>query len=1088
MANKNNRNIKIIWNLRELAEAVAGLPVEGSLPARTVLVSSERAAHSLRKELIRGGQESILIGTRFLCWGDAAMEVLSEDGASFRPGEERLRPARLREIFKNPPKLKYFKKELLTATPGWDSAFASTIAELEGAGISSGDGAKFADDERLLDVFALWQYLDKQAGDSWTINRIFDEAARVLEKNSTNWPFPGPVLFPVSSEMSLSQAAFARFIPKSMLLIWGARPLREHYLDRMAGLFGEEVREAIGNSECPRSSGSELEILTSYLFEKPEILADPARPRSKKLDNTVHFEEYSGVEDEIEAAADWVGRQIYEEAVPLSEMAILVPSIDPWASLLVERISRLPHANDPIPAFVAGGLPITANSGGARILRVLRALENYLPAEDLVEILPTLCLEPDESRKHLSRGEAIDLIYTLGTPGGSAVRREDALAWRDGLARKEKSLKAEVEIAQEQKGKIEDDENQKIPWVIKDSVQMLANLQGTRAAFLDLVELAELILRGSNLQQAWEKIQAFLDRHLLIVPSGNSIVKILSDNIEPALSDPIVKDLKGEEALRFILETFESLRVPTGRFGEPAIYIGSLPGAGGLFFQAVRIIGLAEGTLPTAFHQDSILPNEIREKLMDRHKIRLSLPEDKALAQLHGLDRTLRGTGKTLVLSAPRMDVDRTNKEFSSVFIEAAAAIGRSGSGAGESGKSAFDLRSLRRDYFIPAREYQEKFRESAPLSPANWQGLAAQPGHRKTLPKSWGEKPEFDIEKCVSLMNPSRLGPMEGIFSKKIPEEKIPGLTTVRAISASKLQTLLQCPYRFLLQHILGWEEPDAAPSFRDIDPLSFGSLVHDAAAAFAGEHGQKFGQKGKPQDYWLKIGEGMAEELFKEFLEEYPLIGKQVRENEYKRFWNNFRNFIEYDWKTDRPREYFGAEWVFGGNGKQVRLNLSSGQALFLRGKIDRIDIVGEQDCTLIWDLKTGKSYPRIGDEAGPVYSRDLQIAVYGLVIQSLARELKIPDRIRAAYIYTDPRGEAERGFKDDFNDLVKEAKNWLKIAYRLLAEQQFPRTPDQDDCTFCYLSAACGDVDYEGQKLKLEKAGGAPADLCRLKYPEK
>jgi hypothetical protein len=727
MAKENNREIKVIWNLQELAQAVAGLPVEGRLPARTVLVSSERAAHCLRKELIREEQENILIGTRFLGWGAAAAEVLSEAGISFRAGEEGLRPARLREVFKNPPKLKYFKKDLLTATPGWDAAFAFTIEELEGARVGPKDGAKFAEDERLQDVFSLWQRVEKQAGDSWTMSRIFDEAARLLEKNPSSWPFSGPVLLPINSEMSMAQAAFAKAIPNSIFIIWGTRPVREQYLERMEGLFGPEARQAVESAECPRASGSELAILTSYLFEKPEILADPKRPRSNKIDNTVHFEEYSGVEDEIGAAADWIGRQVYGESVPLSEIAVLVPSIDPWASLLVERINRLPHAADPVPVFVAGGLPITSTSGGVRVLRVLRALSKFLPAEIMAEVLPTLRLEPDEQKKHLSRKEAIELLCGLGTAGGSIARREDALAWRAGLERA-KEITA-----------VDPDPNSEDSRAFRDK-KKLVTLALVRPAFFDLQGIAEAVIGGAKLPIIWERMKSFWKNRLLIPDPEKGVIKNITDSVEMSLADSFIGELRGEEALGFLLESIKTLRLPAGRFGDPAVYIGTVPSAGALSFRAVRMIGLAEGNLPSSVREDPVIPDEIRKKNED-----LWLPpaEVRSLAQLHAFDRALRTAGQTLVLSAPRQDLDRTRKELSSVFMEAAAALGRPGKEK-DASESVFDLKRIRRNYILPARVYREEFRESNPLSAADWHDLAAR-GERP-LPASWDKSGHLDL------------------------------------------------------------------------------------------------------------------------------------------------------------------------------------------------------------------------------------------------------------------------------------------------------------------------------------------------------
>jgi len=109
----------------------------------------------------------------------------------------------------------------------------------------------------------------------------------------------------------------------------------------MAALFGDAASAALDAATVPRSGESERAILTSYLFEPPAVLADGARARSAGPDGTVDIEEHAGLESELEAAADWVARQVLD-GTPLEDIAVLAPAIDPLAGLLVERLSRLP--------------------------------------------------------------------------------------------------------------------------------------------------------------------------------------------------------------------------------------------------------------------------------------------------------------------------------------------------------------------------------------------------------------------------------------------------------------------------------------------------------------------------------------------------------------------------------------------------------------------------------------------------------------------------------------------------------------------------------------------------------------------------
>ena len=81
---------------------------------------------------------------------------------------------------------------------------------------------------------------------------------------------------------------------------------------RIAALLGDAAVRALGTATAPRDGASERAILASYLFEPPEVLADETRHRSAGADGTADIEEHAGVEDEIEATADWVARQILD--------------------------------------------------------------------------------------------------------------------------------------------------------------------------------------------------------------------------------------------------------------------------------------------------------------------------------------------------------------------------------------------------------------------------------------------------------------------------------------------------------------------------------------------------------------------------------------------------------------------------------------------------------------------------------------------------------------------------------------------------------------------------------------------------------
>jgi hypothetical protein len=149
------------------------------------------------------------------------------------------------------------------------------------------------------------------------------------------------VLSSATGNLTSAQARFLRAIPQSTTGVLIARPARKRYLDKMEELLGVEVGAALRSAEAPRASRNERDLLSSYLFEPPAVLANPQRPRSEKPDGSVDLEEHAGVETELEATADWVALQI-SGGTPLEEIAVLVPELDPLAGLVADRLARLP--------------------------------------------------------------------------------------------------------------------------------------------------------------------------------------------------------------------------------------------------------------------------------------------------------------------------------------------------------------------------------------------------------------------------------------------------------------------------------------------------------------------------------------------------------------------------------------------------------------------------------------------------------------------------------------------------------------------------------------------------------------------------
>ena len=519
-------------------------------------------------------------------------------------------------------------------------------------------------------------------------------------------------------------------------------------------------------------------------------------------------------------------------------------------------------------------------------------------------------------------------------------------------------------------------------------------------------------------------------------------------------------------------------RVSKGRFGEPAVYIGTVQGAAGLHFRAVRVIGLNEGHLPSLPREDPVLPDALRQtlKTCGGKDVFLPLTGDRALDDLHALDLVIRNSGQTIALSAPRLDAERSEREPSSIMLEAAAALSRPNRITGERNSVIPDRTALTRDAFMPAREEIERFRRAFPLSEAAWHDGVAQ--NEFGLPGRWSGLPALDLKRIEQLINDLASGPMDGIIGALAAELPMPGLSPDYPISASGIAQLLSCPHAFLIEHLLYFKEPSEPPPQREIGQPYYGSLFHDFAAKFYSDHGTEFCAHKNSLNHWLGVADRLVDSVFNEFLKEYPLVGDGVRAQQKQRFKRDIHELLELDWNQLKDASVL-TEKSFG-YPVPVELRLST-NVLHLRGRIDRIEIT--ENKAVIRDLKTARARPRVGNATDPDPAVDLQIAVYGLVAERLTKEWKLPKQIEVGYAYL---GGAR--FFDDFQTTLKPAGiKWLEIAAGLLNERQFPRTPNKDDCTYCPFKPVCGDGVYDRARVQLNNSTGAVADFAALKLAD-
>jgi RecB family exonuclease len=1100
----------VVW----VADQLARLPAR-PLRCAVVLVAAERQAHAIRRHVcVELGRPESLAGVHFLRPIELARELMARSGRIRRPGWEEVRRLRILQLFEAgmlAERLRYFRAEQLSGQ-GYVDAFARTIADLEASGIDAALAAAVAEalvqhdrlaGNRLHDVAVTWQAADAGSRQLASTAEILDQAARLASADPQLLESFGPVLALLPAPPSTMLLRFVRALRSAQVVFQDARPQREQ---------AQRWRRLVNLPPPAHAAmiGSELSLVQRYLFEAPEHLTNPDRPRSCGADGSVDVEEYASLEDEIESAATWVSEQI-TTGTPAEQIAVIVPDIEPYGALLADRLARLAPVADrgALRTYVAGGQSLATAPAGMRVQKLLHALARGLAADATIRMLPDLRRheqDTDDSRARLSASRAAAIVYGAGIVGGSPGDRSGVSEWYPRLLRRRDAMRVLADAAGS-RGKaaalIDDDPEKRLDARARhDAARWLRDVEPILPAIAALQTLAEAIQRGIALPSLWDDVRAFCERWLRLPPDPPNLLARLAERLQPLLTDAVAQEIRGAAALRLISDLLHRERGATARFGEPCIFVGTPSHAAGLSFAAVRVLGLVEGALPHTPHDDPIVPDNLRKRIEEVARERqpdVVVPRlvDHVLDEIHDVFRVVSGTRTRLALSAPRQWVDHSEREVSGIVLEIATALGRSTRPDADDGDVPTAAR-LRAAYLNTGRAARARFAAQYPLTPRTLV-CAAIPAHEAAepvwhfsepdtilVPAGWTGTSVLAIERLWQLTSAASsdrlLGPDEALADGWRTVQP-PGLVPPRPLSASGVALLLGCPYRFLLERILHFAPPPPRPSTDVIAPATYGTLFHAAAERFFHEVGPALCRREGQFDDWVARARTIAGAAFDELRHEYPMRGEDGIARERERLLRQIEQLVRYEWEA-APREFLASEWSFG-DPESVRLEVEGGE-LYVRGAIDRIDRLNPE-ALAVRDLKTGRVRD-FGEE--PISAgRDLQIGVYVLALEALGYG-GAPVAL-AAYVHPSAALEPDRAFEGRNMDVLRRhTREWLGLARTLLSAGAFPRSPNPDDCLYCPFVPACGEGAQQRSAAKLNRlpAGHPLEPFARFKRTPK
>ena len=143
-------------------------------------------------------------------------------------------------------------------------------------------------------------------------------------------------------------------------------------------------------------------------------------------------------------------------------------------------------------------------------------------------------------------------------------------------------------------------------------------------------------------------------------------------------------------------------------------------------------------------------------------------------------------------------------------------------------------------------------------------------------------------------------------------------------------------------------------------------------------------------------------------------------------------------------------------------VPINLTGGRQVRLRGRIDRIDLVGDGAVKTfaIWDYKTGSTWGYEREEPFQ-QGRILQPYLYVTMVTHRLRASVDPDAAVSQFGFFFP-GTKARGERITWTqDMLAPGREILERLVQIVRSGAFLATNNETDCRYCDYRGVCGDV---------------------------
>jgi len=306
------------------------------------------------------------------------------------------------------------------------------------------------------------------------------------------------------------------------------------------------------------------------------------------------------------------------------------------------------------------------------------------------------------------------------------------------------------------------------------------------------------------------------------------------------------------------------------------------------------------------------------------------------------------------------------------------------------------------------------------------------------------------------------RISEFEGVLNFKAGKSH-PIMFKNMQVSASRLETLTYCPFKYFLRYLLKVRIPDELEydPGRWLEAWQRGELIHEIFCDFMKElvkRGEKFSE-----EIHRPLIQKIGEKIILRFKDDIPPPSEGIFEVEKNEIFQAIDVFMSVEKKREAEVEPLMFEVLFEG----LSLDNFSDFPLQLRGRIDRIDRVGKGKYRVI-DYKTGR-YSKFQNIKYFGGGQVLQHALYALAAEKILEDKGMdiaPKVIESGYSFPTHRGEGNEVIFKEFNRT--DFKTIIDEIVKIMTAGQFVVNPEAR-CDFCDYADICGSEAVKRAKYK-------------------